>query len=136
MHRGDGTIFCCVKSLSSPIFYSFALMRIFCFGACFCVFVCDSRELYTKAGEVSNLRQRLAAFEKDLAEARAQYHTLLQGPAGRGSGGAGGAGSREAARVKELENQISQVRTKLDFRENEHQKLSRFWAPALSRPIQ
>ena len=136
MHRSDGTTLCCATSLSSPTFYSFALTRTYLvFAVCFCVFVCDSRELYTKAGEVSNLRQRLAAFEKDLAEARAQYHTLLQGPAGKGSGGAGSAGSREAARVKELENQVSQVRTKLDFRENEHQKLSRLWAPPSVAPF-
>jgi len=91
-----------------------------------------NRELYTKAGEVCNLRQRLAAFEKELADERAKYHALLQGGAGRGgAGGAGGAGagSREAARVRELEKEVNQVRTKLDFRENDFQKISR-WACA------
>jgi hypothetical protein len=89
---------------------------------------CGTRELYTKAGEVCNLRQRLQAFEKELADERAKYHALLQGP-GRGGAGGAGAGSREAARVRELEKEVNQVRTKLDFRENDFQKLSRLACP-------
>ena len=86
------------------------------------------REVYTKDGEVHNLRQRLAAYEKDLADLRAQNHSLLnQVSSGRGSTSAGGAAaSREVARIRELEKEITKVRSSFDFRENEHQKIIRF----------
>ena len=80
-----------------------------------------------------NLRQRLVTFEKDLAELRAQNHKLLQdAPSGRGSSGGGGRAApseRDVARVKDLEKEVAQVRSKLDFRENEIQKNTRFVPP-------
>jgi hypothetical protein len=79
-------------------------------------------ELFTKAGEVSNLRERLAKYEKDLNDLRAQNHSLLQhAAAGRAAGGSA-AVSRDATRVKELEREIVQIRTNLEFRENDSQQ--------------
>jgi len=80
---------------------------------------------------VANLRQRLQAQEKLNEELRSKHHSLLQqqGPSGRGSVGSGGnnvgTGSRDAGRVKELEKEIGQIRTNLQFRENDNQKQTR-----------
>ena len=84
-------------------------------------------QLFTKSGEVANLRERLAKFERDLTELRAQNHSLRQQvPSARTSSAAGPNGTvvaaRDAARVRELEREIAQTRTKLEFRENDHQK--------------
>jgi hypothetical protein len=115
----------CSRARRAPALWLPACAR----GIAVALTACGRRELYTKAGEVCNLRQRLAAFEKELADERAKYHALLQGPAGRGAAGGAGASSREAARVRELEKEVNQVRTKLDFRENDFQKLSRWACP-------
>lgn len=88
------------------------------------------RDLYTKAGEVANLRQRLAGFEKDLEKLRDEKHALML-QASNSRGAAAGAPSREAARVKEMEKEIAQFRSKLEFRENETHKMNR----CLSSPV-
>jgi hypothetical protein len=91
------------------------------------------RDLYTKAGEVANLRQRLVGFEKDIAKLRDEKHTLLQQQqaSGRGSAPGPGAGSsRDAARAKELEKEVATIRSKLEFRDNDNQKMIRWKMPA------
>ena len=80
---------------------------------------------------MANLRQRLAGFEKDLDKLREEKHALmLQTSSARGA--AAGAPSREASRAKEMEKEIAQIKSKLEFRVNENHTMSR-WASRFTR---